>query len=108
MAWHPDSTLLAVPGTENDVVCYDRDDWKPVSYLTGHHTARVNLVTYSPNGVARCRNAPSIRLYPNPWARTCAPALYGVERCARCLPIAAFAPNIAVHKSVCGSMGGRY
>lgn len=50
IAWHPDGTLLAVPGTEHDVVCYERDEWKPVSYLTGQHTARVNLVTYSPNG----------------------------------------------------------
>ena len=60
IAWHPDGTLLAVPGVEHDVVCYDRDDWKPVSYLTGHHTAYVNLVTYSPNG------GPST-LCPNPY-----------------------------------------
>lgn len=57
IAWHPDGTLLAVPGTEHDVVCYDRDEWKPVSYLAGQHSARVNLVTYSPNGGVSWFNA---------------------------------------------------
>ena len=59
IAWHPDGTLLAVPGTENDVVCYDRDEWKPISYMAGEHSARVNLITYSPNGAGRKWHPPS-------------------------------------------------
>lgn len=25
LAWHPDGSVLAVPGPRNDVTCYDRD-----------------------------------------------------------------------------------
>ena len=43
--------MLAVPGLDNDVVCYERLNWDTACFLRGEHTARVNLVTFSPNGV---------------------------------------------------------
>ena len=42
--------MVAVPGHEYDVVCYERLNWKPLLTLRGEHTARVNLVAFSPDG----------------------------------------------------------
>ena len=51
VSWHPDGgTLLAVPGNDNDVVLYERLSWTPTGYLSGGHTAPVNLVVFCPNG----------------------------------------------------------
>eukprot|EP00879_Flechtneria_rotunda_P026773 GHRR01028597.1.p1 GENE.GHRR01028597.1~~GHRR01028597.1.p1 ORF type:complete len:442 (+),score=134.31 GHRR01028597.1:154-1479(+) len=52
LAWHPDGgSLLAVSGTDNDVILLERLSWKPVSYLAGAHTGHVRVVAFSPNGV---------------------------------------------------------
>jgi hypothetical protein len=49
--WHPDGgILLAVPGTEHDVVLYERMSWSPTGYLAGGHTEHVNCTAFSPNG----------------------------------------------------------
>ena len=50
LAWSPDGSMVAVPGHEHDVVCYERLNWKPLLTLRGGHTARVNLVAFSPDG----------------------------------------------------------
>jgi len=52
LAWSPDGSMVAVPGHEHDVVCYERLNWKPLLTLRGEHTARVNLVAFAPDGTA--------------------------------------------------------
>jgi len=50
-AWHPDGgSLLAVPGTENDVCMFERLSWSVAFSLKGPHSAPINLVLFSPNG----------------------------------------------------------
>ena len=50
-AWHPDGgSLLAVPGTDNDVSIFERLSWNVAFSLKGPHSAAVNLVCFSPNG----------------------------------------------------------
>ena len=50
-AWHPDGgSLLAVPGTENDISLLERLSWSVAFSLKGIHSAPVNLVSFSPNG----------------------------------------------------------
>lgn len=50
-AWHPDGgSLLAVPGTENDVSMFERLSWSVAFSLKGPHSAPINLVSFSPNG----------------------------------------------------------
>ena len=44
--------MVAVPGYEHDVVCYERLNWKPLLTLRGEHMARVNLVAFAPDGAA--------------------------------------------------------
>ena len=44
--------MVAVPGHEHDVVCYERLNWKPLLTLRGEHTARVNLVAFAPDGTS--------------------------------------------------------
>lgn len=52
MCWHPDGgTLLAVPGTDNDVLLLERLSWTPVTYLTGGHDDIVNVIAFSANGM---------------------------------------------------------
>lgn len=52
VAWHPDGgQLLAAPGLENDVALYERLSWDTTGYLTGLHTAPVNVIAFSPNGL---------------------------------------------------------
>lgn len=51
IAWHPDGgSLLAVPGTENDITMIERLSWSAAFSLKGPHTALINLVSFSPNG----------------------------------------------------------
>jgi len=50
-AWHPDGgSLLAVPGTDNDVSMFERLSWSVAFSLKGPHSAPINLVSFSPNG----------------------------------------------------------
>ncbi|KAL3149950.1 hypothetical protein ABBQ38_013311 [Trebouxia sp. C0009 RCD-2024] len=52
IAWHPDGgSLLAVPGLENDVSLFERLSWNVALTLKGPHSAAVNLVSFSPNGL---------------------------------------------------------
>ncbi|KAK9837086.1 hypothetical protein WJX81_001820 [Elliptochloris bilobata] len=51
LAWHPDGSLLAVPGCDNDVTVYERLSWEPAYSLAGPHSARVNAVCFSPDGL---------------------------------------------------------
>ena len=55
LAWSPDGSMVAVPGHEHDVVCYERLNWKPLLTLRGEHTARVNLIAFAPDG-AQCEH----------------------------------------------------
>ena len=55
IAWAPDGSMLAVPGLDHDVVCYERLNWDAACFLRGEHTARVNHVAFSPNGVLLAR-----------------------------------------------------
>ncbi|GAB4823682.1 hypothetical protein N2152v2_010728 [Parachlorella kessleri] len=51
-AWHPDGgALLAAPGTDNDIVIYERLSWSVVYELSGAHSLEVHLVTFSKNGL---------------------------------------------------------
>ncbi|KAL4439932.1 hypothetical protein ABPG75_002933 [Micractinium tetrahymenae] len=51
-AWHPDGgALLAAPGTEGDVVFYERMSWEAAFSLGGQHTGAVSLVAFSKNGL---------------------------------------------------------
>ena len=50
-AWHPDGgSLLAVPGTDNDISMFERLSWSVAFSLKGPHSAPINLVAFSPNG----------------------------------------------------------
>ncbi|KAJ9534009.1 hypothetical protein QJQ45_027110, partial [Haematococcus lacustris] len=50
VAWHPDGgSLLAAPGTDNDVVLFERLSWSPSAYLAGGHTKAVTAFAFSPN-----------------------------------------------------------
>ncbi|KAL6760556.1 hypothetical protein V8C86DRAFT_2550734 [Haematococcus lacustris] len=52
VAWHPDGgSLLAAPGTDNDVVLFERLSWSPSAYLAGGHTKAVTAFAFSPNGL---------------------------------------------------------
>ncbi|KAK9809234.1 hypothetical protein WJX72_011841 [[Myrmecia] bisecta] len=51
LAWHPDGSFLAAPGPQHDVVLYERHSGAVAYTLSGPHTAPVNLVSYSPNGL---------------------------------------------------------
>ena len=52
LAWHPDGgSLLAAPGTDNDVVLYERLSWEATGYLAGEHKDTVNTLAFSANGV---------------------------------------------------------
>lgn len=53
-AWHPDGgALLAAPGTEGDVVLYERMSWDAAFSLGGQHAGAVSLVAFSKNGARR-------------------------------------------------------
>ena len=52
--------MVAVPGHEHDVVCYERLNWKPLLTLRGEHAARVNLVAFAPDGAATMVLPPAI------------------------------------------------
>eukprot|EP00873_Tetraselmis_striata_P018043 jgi/Tetstr1/438307/TSEL_026874.t1 len=51
LAWHPDGSLLAVPGVENDVVLYERLSWQATGHLSNGHSKPINCVSISPNGL---------------------------------------------------------
>ncbi|PSC69197.1 WD repeat and HMG-box DNA-binding 1 isoform B [Micractinium conductrix] len=52
LAWHPDGgSLLAAPGTDHDVVLYERMSWEPAFSLSGQHSADVSLVAFCKNGL---------------------------------------------------------
>ncbi|KAK9868467.1 hypothetical protein WJX84_006627 [Apatococcus fuscideae] len=52
LAWHPDGgSLLAVAGTENDILCLERLSWDEAFVLKGPHTGPVNIIAFSPNGL---------------------------------------------------------
>lgn len=52
IAWHPDGgSLLAIPGTENDITLIERLSWSVAFSLKGPHTEPINLVSFSPNGM---------------------------------------------------------
>ena len=51
LAWHPDGgSLLAAPGTDHDVVLYERMSWEAAFALAGQHTADVSALAFSRNG----------------------------------------------------------
>lgn len=80
LAWHPDGSVLAVPGAEvrhgvvwpvphpyactsasmispswmptiqNDIILYERLSWTTIKHLSGSHSKPVNAVSFSPNG----------------------------------------------------------
>lgn len=54
-AWMPDGSLLAAPGTENDVVLYERLSWDVAYTLKGEHSAPVSLLAFSKNGAGAAR-----------------------------------------------------
>jgi WD40 repeat protein len=55
-AWHPDGgSLLAAPGTDNDIVLYERMSWELAFSLTGQHSAAISLLAFSKNGEIHCR-----------------------------------------------------
>lgn len=72
--WHPDGSLLAVPGTDNDVVCFERLSWDKAFTLGGEHSAPVNLVSFSPNG------APTASMHALGF-----PAESGQQSCTNCV-----------------------
>jgi WD40 repeat protein len=50
-AWHPDGgSLLAAPGTDNDIVLYERMSWETAFSLSGQHSGEVSLLAFSKNG----------------------------------------------------------
>jgi WD40 repeat protein len=49
LSWHPDGTLLALPG-QDEIVCLMRDSWTPGCILRGSHTKRVSITAWSKNG----------------------------------------------------------
>jgi chromosome transmission fidelity protein 4 len=55
LAWHPDGSLLAVAGTSNNVVIYERLSWDPLYELEDAHSGPVKCLEFSPNG-KRCFN----------------------------------------------------
>ncbi len=49
--WHPDGgSLLAAPGTDKDIMLYERLSWSVAYELKGGHSANVHLVAFSKNG----------------------------------------------------------
>ena len=51
IAWHPDGgSLLAMPGTDNDITLLERLSWSSAFTLKGPHSQLINLVSFSPNG----------------------------------------------------------
>ena len=50
-AWPPDGgSLLAAPGTDNDIVLYERMSWENAFSLSGQHSGEVSLLAFSKNG----------------------------------------------------------
>lgn len=52
--WHPDGSLLAAPGTDKNIVMYERLSWQldPSTELAGEHSGDVSIVAFSSNGAA--------------------------------------------------------
>ncbi|CAI5502464.1 unnamed protein product [Closterium sp. Naga37s-1] len=50
VAWHPDGSFLAAPGTDCDVICYDRDTADVMLTLKGVHKSRVAVLAWCPSG----------------------------------------------------------
>jgi chromosome transmission fidelity protein 4 len=50
MSWHPNGTLLALPGKQ-DVQLMTRDTWVVDVLLKGGHSAPVSVTAWSPNGL---------------------------------------------------------
>lgn len=50
LCWSPDGDLLAIPGSRNDVVIYDRDTLEKLFSLRGDHVQPVCFLCWSPNG----------------------------------------------------------
>jgi len=55
IGWHPDGSLLAVPGSDGEVEALERLNWEPRFSLAGQHKGPVNLAALSPNGEASWR-----------------------------------------------------
>ena len=57
LAWHPDGgQVLAVPGSDNDVVLYERLNWEPTGEaLQGGHSATITAFAFCPNGAGSLR-----------------------------------------------------
>lgn len=51
LAWHPDGSVLAAPGVDNDVVLYERLSWEITNHLSSVHTKPVTCISMSPNGL---------------------------------------------------------
>lgn len=50
LCWSPDGETLAVPGSRNEVVMYDRDTAEKLYSLRGDHTEPICYLAWSPNG----------------------------------------------------------
>ncbi|KAK8962747.1 hypothetical protein KSP40_PGU006198 [Platanthera guangdongensis] len=50
LSWSPDGEILAVPGTKNDIVMYDRDTAEKLFTMKGDHDKPVCFLSWSANG----------------------------------------------------------
>lgn len=50
LSWSPDGEILAVPGTRNDIVMYDRDTAEKLFTMKGDHEKPVCFLSWSANG----------------------------------------------------------
>jgi WD40 repeat protein len=50
VAWNPDGTCFAFPGTNNDVRVFRSGIWTPYYSLENEHTLNVGMLAWSPNG----------------------------------------------------------
>ncbi|KAK8936893.1 hypothetical protein KSP39_PZI011752 [Platanthera zijinensis] len=50
LSWSPDGEILAVPGTKNDIVMYDRDTAEKLFTMKGDHEKPVCFLSWSANG----------------------------------------------------------
>lgn len=50
VAWHPDGASFAVPSSVQDIVLYDRIDWKKQVTFSSGHSGAITDIAWSPNG----------------------------------------------------------
>lgn len=116
IAWHPDGSLLAVPGADGEVEALERLNWEPRFTLAGEHEGPVNLAAFSPNG-QRLALACSAGMTPL-WAAAALPRpavilhMWDARSFGRHQRRLHVSPRRPVHRNSghgwhCGSVGGR-